>query len=42
MKRRTFKHILDKMRDEDPGYFDFKPEAAKEGRVPIFMFTPLT
>lgn len=42
MKRRTYKHILDKMENEDPQYFDFKPEAVKEGRAPIFMFTPLT
>jgi len=42
MKRRTFKHVLDKMEKEDPQYFDYKPEAVKEGRAPIFMFTPLT
>ncbi|HZK43400.1 MAG TPA: enoyl-CoA hydratase/isomerase family protein [Syntrophomonadaceae bacterium] len=42
MKRRTYKHIIDKMENEDPEYFDFKPEAVKEGRSPIFMFTPLT
>lgn len=42
MKRRTYKHIIDKMENEDPAYFDYKPEAEKEGRAPIFMFTPLT
>lgn len=42
MKRRTYKHILDKMANEDPEYFDYKPEAVKEGRSPIFMMTPLT
>jgi enoyl-CoA hydratase/carnithine racemase len=42
MKKRTYKHILDKMANEDPQYFDYKPEAVKEGKSPIFMFTPLT
>ncbi|MGE5415730.1 MAG: enoyl-CoA hydratase/isomerase family protein [Acidobacteriota bacterium] len=42
MKKRTYKHIIDKMENEDPQYFDYKPEAVKEGRSPIFMFTPLT
>lgn len=42
MKRRTYKHILDKMTNEDPEYYDYKPEAVKEGKPPIFMFTPLT
>jgi enoyl-CoA hydratase/carnithine racemase len=42
MKKRTYKHILDKMKNEDPEYFDYKPEAVKEGKAPIFMFTPLT
>lgn len=42
MKKRTYKHILDKMENEDPEYYDYKPEAVKEGRSPIFMFTPLT
>lgn len=42
MKKRTYKHILDKIANEDPEYFDYKPEAVKEGRAPIFMFTPLT
>ena len=42
MKKRTYKHILDKMANEDPQYFDYKPEAVKEGKAPIFMFTPLT
>ncbi len=39
MKRRTFKHIIDKMENEDPQYFDYKPEQVKEGKPPIFMFT---
>lgn len=42
MKKRTYKHIMDKIENEDPEYFDYKPEAVKEGRSPIFMFTPLT
>jgi len=42
MKKRTYKHILDKMANEDPAYFNFNPEALKEGKAPIFMFTPLT
>lgn len=42
MKRRTYKHIIDKMENEDPAYFEFKPELLKEGKAPIFMFTPLT
>ncbi len=42
MKKRTYKHIIDKMANEDPEYFDYKPEAVKEGRSPVFMFTPLT
>ncbi len=39
MKRRTYKHILDTMKNEDPQYFDYKPENEKEGKPPIFMFT---
>jgi|LSQX01.1.fsa_nt_gb enoyl-CoA hydratase/carnithine racemase len=42
MKKRTYKHVIDKIANEDPDYFDYKPEAVKEGRAPIFMFTPLT
>ena len=42
MKRRTYKHIIDKMENEDPDYFEYKPERIKEGKAPIFMFTPLT
>lgn len=41
MKRRVYKHILDKMVNEDPDYYDYKPEALKEGRSPVFMITPL-
>lgn len=41
-KNRTYKHILDKMANEDPAYYDYKPEAVKEGRAPVFMFTPMT
>ncbi len=40
MKRRTYKHIIDKMEKEDPAYLDYKPEAMKEGRLPVFMLTP--
>jgi enoyl-CoA hydratase/carnithine racemase len=39
MKRRTYKHIIDKIENEDPDYFKFKPERLKEGKSPIFMFT---
>ena len=42
MKRRTFKHIIDKFEKEDPEYFKYKPELEKEGKSPIFMITPLT
>ena len=42
MKRRMYKHVLDKMISEDPPCIDYKPEAVKEGRPPVFMFTPLT
>ncbi|MGE5370628.1 MAG: enoyl-CoA hydratase/isomerase family protein [Solirubrobacterales bacterium] len=42
MKQRTYKHILDKMENDDPAYFDVKPEAVKMGRSPVFMMTPLT
>lgn len=42
MKRRAYKHVMDKMANEDPVYFDYKPEQVKEGKAPIFMFTPLT
>lgn len=42
MKRRTYKHIIDKMENEDPQYYKFDPERLKEGLAPIFMFTPLT
>ena len=42
MKRRTYKHIIDKMTNEDPDYYTYKPERIKEGKAPIFMFTPLT
>ncbi len=40
MKNRMYKHVIDKMTHEDPDYMDYKPEAVKEGRMPIFMFTP--
>ncbi|HPF44089.1 MAG TPA: enoyl-CoA hydratase/isomerase family protein [Syntrophomonadaceae bacterium] len=39
MKRRAYKHVMDKMANEDPVYFDYKPEQVKEGKAPIFMFT---
>ena len=42
MKRRTYQHILDKMENEDPQYYDYRPENVKEGKSPIFMATPLT
>ena len=42
LKRRTYKHIVDKMDHEDPFYFDVLPERLKEGQAPVFMFTPLT
>lgn len=42
MKNRVYKPILDKMETEDPLYYDFRPELAKEGKMPVFMMTPLT
>jgi len=42
MKRRIYKHILDTAANDDPPYYDCKREAMKEGKPPIFMFTPLT
>lgn len=42
MKRRIYKHIIDKITNEDPAYLDYKPEAVQEGRSPVFMSTPLT
>ncbi|HZJ84005.1 MAG TPA: enoyl-CoA hydratase/isomerase family protein [Syntrophomonadaceae bacterium] len=42
MKKRAYKSITDKMLDEDPDYFAYKPEVAEAGGAPIFMFTPLT
>lgn len=42
MKRRTYQHILDKIANEDPQYYDYRPENIKEGKSPIFMATPLT
>ncbi len=42
IKNRAYQHILDKMVNEDPEYIDYKPEAIKQGRLPIFMLTPLT
>ncbi|NLF45198.1 MAG: enoyl-CoA hydratase/isomerase family protein [Syntrophomonadaceae bacterium] len=42
MKRRMYKHVLDKIANEDPIYFDNKPEQEKEGKPPVFMFTALT
>lgn len=42
MKNRVYKHIIDKMENEDSQYLDCKPEAVKEGRLPVFMMTPLT
>ncbi|MEA1961638.1 MAG: enoyl-CoA hydratase/isomerase family protein [Bacillota bacterium] len=40
MKNRTYKHIIDKMENEDPFYYDYNPEQVKEGKPPIFMFSP--
>jgi enoyl-CoA hydratase/carnithine racemase len=42
MKRRTYKHIIDKFENEDPIYFNYSAEREKAGIAPIFMFTPLT
>jgi enoyl-CoA hydratase/carnithine racemase len=39
MKKRTYKHIVDKIENEDPPYYEYKPENVKEGKAPIFMFT---
>ncbi|MDD3893919.1 MAG: enoyl-CoA hydratase/isomerase family protein [Syntrophomonadaceae bacterium] len=42
MKRRMYKHVLDKIANEDPACYDYKPEQVIEGKTPVFMFTPLT
>ncbi len=42
MKVRAYKHIIDKMENEDPEYFANKPERAKLGQLPVYMMTPLT
>ncbi|MDI9480154.1 MAG: enoyl-CoA hydratase/isomerase family protein [Syntrophomonadaceae bacterium] len=42
MKNRLYKPILDAMENEDPLYYDYRPELAKEGKMPVFMMTPLT
>lgn len=42
MKNRLYKPILDTMEKEDPLYFDYRPELAQEGIMPVFMMTPLT
>jgi len=39
MKNRTYKHIIDKMDNEDGEYYAYNPENEKEGKAPIFMFT---
>lgn len=39
MKIRAYKHITDKMENEDPEYFDNKPERAQQGQMPVFMIT---
>jgi enoyl-CoA hydratase/carnithine racemase len=41
MKRRTYKEIIDTMENEDPEYIEYRPENEKEGKSPIFLFTPL-
>lgn len=40
MKKRTYKHIIDKMENEDPQYYDNRPENVKEGKSPVFMISP--
>lgn len=42
MKVRVYKHITDKMENEDPEYYDIKPERTKIGQLPVYMMTPLT
>ena len=42
MKKRTYKHILDVAANVDPQYIDCKRERVKDGKPPVFMFTPLT
>lgn len=39
MKLRAYKHVLDKMEQEDPRYFEFDPTAEAAGRLPVFMLT---
>lgn len=40
MKQRTYKHILDKMVNEDPFYWKVDLDRQKEGNMPVFMMTP--
>ena len=42
MKVRAYKHIIDKMENEDPEYFDVKLERVALGLSPVFMSTPMT
>lgn len=42
MKKRIYKHIIDKIEFEDPVYFACKDENKKIGMPPVFMTTPLT
>ncbi len=40
MKKRVYKHIIDKMENEDPYYYDNKPENITKGQSPVFMISP--
>ncbi len=42
MKTRVYKHVLDRMDTEDNLYYDYRPELKEEGKMPVFMMTPLT
>ncbi len=39
MKKRTYKHITDKMDTEDLPYLSYNPNYKEEGTAPVFMFT---
>jgi len=42
MKRRTYKHILDKIETDDLRYYEYRDEYMQDGQTPVFMTTPLT
>lgn len=40
LKNRVYKHILDKMANEDHLYYNYRPELEKEGKIPVYMIMP--